>query len=223
MEMTAVFETFFKPETRSSGAKLVAQEKVSLSSGSDTGVSAFVKATPPVRVALTSEGIGSPSINVDCNCSSGKKGQFCKHAWAVILLASERYPDFFSEKSDLEVKAATPSSHATQQNKYKENAKTKASEYRKTEYQRMKSFAKERKSGKSAAPTASVYPPDVESAFAYFQLNGFPLENDLSEDSVGKAKRQLSRIFHPDRGGSHDEMTELNHHSEVVIRFMRED
>lgn len=223
MAMESVFESYFKPETRSSGAKLISEEKVSLSGGSEKGVTAFVRATPPVRVGLSAEGITNPTIHVDCNCSSGKKGQFCKHSWAVILLAADRYPDFFNEKTTLEIRAPVSDERSAKKEEYRENAKAKASEYRKAAYQRAKTFAKERKTGKSPTPSAPVYPAEVETAFSYFQLNGFPLEDDLSEEAVGKAKRQLSRIFHPDRGGSHEEVTELNHHCEMVVRFIRED
>lgn len=208
--MSTVWENFFKPETRSSGAKLVAQEKVSLAGGSDTAVDAYVRVSPPVKVRLSTANITSETIAAECSCSASQKGQYCKHIWAVLLCAEVKYPDFFIGKRYLEKTTIFIDPEEA-------SAKLRASEYRKAEYQRQKLRAKERKKPKEA----KTYPQDVESAIAYFTLNGFPMADDLSEAALGEAKRKLSRVFHPDKGGSHDEVVELNKYCEVIVRYLR--
>ncbi len=37
---------------------------------------------------------------------------------------------------------------------------------------------------------------------------------------VAEAKKKLSRIFHPDKGGTHEEMAELNHQCELVLQYL---
>jgi len=215
--MSELWENFFKAEIRSSGAKLVAQEKVALAGGSDTAVDAYVRVSPPVKVRLSSADISSDTISCSCTCPTSKKGQFCKHVWAVLLCAEVKYPDFFIGKRVLD--KATPSidSQAEKQNAYQASAKLRASEYRKAEYQRQKLRAKELKNPKAV----KSYPQDVETAIAYFTLNGFPMSEGLSETLLGEAKRKLSRVFHPDKGGSHDEVVELNNNCEVIARYLR--
>src|SRR4051812_44769660 len=88
---------FFKSEIRSSGAKLAAEEKISVS-GSDTLIQSFVRAMPPVKVLLRSDDIGSDTFTADCSCPMGQKSQFCKHIWAALISAEKKYPDFFSMK-----------------------------------------------------------------------------------------------------------------------------
>ena len=78
MSLENTFGIFFKAEIQSSGAKLLAQEKVSLSSGSDTEIQAYVRVAPPIKVRLTSE-IGGSAITASCACPVAARGQFCKH------------------------------------------------------------------------------------------------------------------------------------------------
>src|SRR5688500_6286388 len=79
IEVMTMLENFFKSEVRTSGSKLVAQEKISVPSGTDTDIHAYVRVAPPFRVVLSSKGIGSESFTADCSCPASKKGQFCKH------------------------------------------------------------------------------------------------------------------------------------------------
>src|SRR5687768_1987982 len=102
MSIESVFGNFFKAETQASGAKLVAQEKVSISSGTDTTIQAYIRIAPPLRVLLTTTDITDESFDAQCSCPSFKKGQLCKHIWATLLCVAEEYPDFLSAKTTIE-------------------------------------------------------------------------------------------------------------------------
>jgi hypothetical protein len=41
------------------------------------------------------------------------------------------------------------------------------------------------------------------------------------KDILAEAKRKLSRIFHPDKGGTHEESVELNQNCEILLRFIK--
>ncbi len=207
---------FFKPEVRSSGAKLVAQEKISLGGGSDLAVQAFIRSTPPFKVTLTLANIGSDVIHASCSCPLGKKSQFCKHIWATLISGENQFPDFFEGKTSIEKKVNPETSEDLKASAYKEASKIRASEYRKDQYQKQKLKKKEVKVGVKIS-----YPPDVEAARAYFELNGFPVGDDFSEEELGITKRKLSRLFHPDRGGTHAEIVELNAHCDVLLRYWK--
>lgn len=206
--MLKTWEKFFKPETQHSGTKLAMQEKVALAGGSDTGVEAYVRVAPPTKVRLSSE-IGNEAITASCSCPASKKGQYCKHLWAVLTCAEVKYPDFFIGKSDLVKAAVLPDPH-----------EEKREAYRKAEYQKQKLRAKEKAGGRKSR-AVKTYPEDVEAAIAYFTLNGFSMTDGLSEETLGEAKRKLSRVFHPDKGGNHNEVVELNRNWEVIVRYLR--
>ena len=40
------------------------------------------------------------------------------------------------------------------------------------------------------------------------------------EEILKTAKKQLSRVFHPDKGGSHEEMVTLNANFDVLMEFL---
>lgn len=209
MSIDEAWGSYFKPEVQSSGRKLFSQDKISISSGSDTGIQAFVKAAPPYKVQLSSAEIGAESFTAACSCPDGSKGRLCKHIWATLLSVEGKYPDFLSAKRVIEKTSARP----------------RASEYRKEQYQKAKLRAKaQKKSGskrETSAAAVNAFPREVEAALAYFSANGFVLLPIPTETVLSEAKRKLSRVFHPDRGGSHDEIIELNRNSEVVLRFLR--
>lgn len=222
-QIEETFGSLFKPEIKSSGRKLFIQEKVSLTSGSDTAVQAYVRIAPPAKVNLTSE-IASSSITADCSCPVAKKSRFCKHIWATLLAAEERYPDFFIGKIVIEKLESSSSPHDEKQKTYQETAKKRASDYRKEQYQKQKLNAKERKNGKKTADTTFTtksFSVEEEAALAYFSLNGFPMPTGPNKEILAEAKRKLSRIFHPDKGGSHEESVELNMHCEIILNFFR--
>lgn len=220
MSIETSLGNFFKSETKSSGRKLYAEEKVSVSGGSDTSIQAYVRISPPVRVSFIAEDIGSPSFTASCSCPSAKKAQFCKHIWAVLIAVEEKYPDFLAAKRNID-KAEV--SYDPEKTSYAETAKARASEYRKDQYQKVKSRAKEKKQvAASKVPSAHArsFPADVEGAIAYFTVNGFPMPVGPDADVIAEAKRKLSRVFHPDRGGTHAEIVELNENYEILARFL---
>jgi uncharacterized Zn finger protein len=234
-----IWENFFKPEVRASGRRLVDQEKVSISSGTDTDVQAFVRNVPSIRVRLSAENISSESFTARCSCPSAKKGQFCKHVWAVLLCAGERYPDFLSAKRMIEKpdplwdgppESEDPSRTAAraraeqQRREMSEKQKARAADYRKEQYRKQKERVKAQKGGRNARVAASfernVFSPEVEGALAYFSENGFPMPAGPDEEILSEAKRKLSRVFHPDKGGSHQEIVELNRNWELLLRLL---
>lgn len=227
MAVEEQFGDLFKSELRTSGRKLFVQEKVSISSGSETAIQAYVRVAPPARVNFSTEDIASADFTAECNCPVAKKSRFCKHIWATLLSVEEKYPDFLLGKSGInKVEAsATPSANESAKPSYQEAANLRASTYRKEQYQKQKTRAKDQKRerkglGKEAAPQ-NDYPPEVQAALAYFTDNGFEMPEGPSKDIMTEAKRKLSRFFHPDKGGSHDESVELNKHCEIILAFIR--
>ena len=220
MSLEEVFGNDFKSEIKSSGAKLLDQDKVSISSGSDTSIQAYVKATPLVKVGLSTEDIGSETFVAQCSCPMAKKSQFCKHIWAVLLCTELKYPDFLSAKKIIEKAATQPESVDS----YQANAKVKAAEYRKDQYQRQKQRAKDlkdKRKGVERPSVASRFPPAVGDALEYFDKNGFSMPTGPSEEVLSEAKRKLSRVFHPDKGGSNEEVVELNQNCDLLMQFLR--
>ena len=248
MAIDETWGNYFKSEVRTSGRKLAAQDKVSLAGASDTGIQAFVRVVPPFRVTLTAEDVASENFSAACTCPAAAKSQFCKHVWATLLCVEEKHPDFLLGKRSIEsgsaistsrpsaVSTPTPTSAAAAEKQavYKASVKERASIYRKIQYQKAKLRAKERKEQKASGRfdrggreseretsiAARAYPAPIESALAYFVGNGFPMPDGPAEDLLSEAKRKLSRVFHPDKGGSHAEIVELNENCEVLTQFL---
>ena len=224
MSIDEAWGLFFRAEVQASGQKLFAQEKISISSGSDTGIHAFVKLAPPFKVHFATADIASPAFTADCSCPNAKKGRFCKHIWATLLSVEQNYPDFLSSKRVIEKPSASSDARFVSKEHLRDGANLRASEYRKEQYQKQKLRVKGLKQANSkhqVPVAAATYPPAVEVALAYFSENGFPMLPVPDESILGEAKRKLSRVFHPDRGGSHDEITELNRNSELLLKFLR--
>lgn len=228
------FEHFFKPDVRKAGEELVQKKAVSLGASTDTQVDAFIRTSSPARVQFSSESIESPNFLVDCNCKAASKGQFCKHIWAVLVSAAEKSPDFFAEKTNLEkgtrsdvdlrsAKVVRPVSDS--QKAYLDAQKERQSEYRKQAYQSQKERVKGIKRGKEeadfkasrVAASHEILPDSVLAAFAFFKDNGFPLTSTEDKEAINNAKRILSRIFHPDKGGTNDEMLTLLAHAKALL------
>jgi hypothetical protein len=236
--MTETFSHFFKPDVRAAGEDLLSTKAVYLKIGSDTLVEATVKASSPSQVSFRSDSIESAEFTVDCSCKASAKGQMCKHIWATLVLASEKQPDFFENKTTLEKsdsfqtkseaakKPATTESAKRQQEFEDRQAalKQRAADARKQQYQIQKARAKERSgagtSGGSAGNAKSnlFLSDDVKQALKYFETNGFTLGLPINEEELGQAKRVLSRVFHPDKGGSTDEVLELNRNAEILLK-----
>jgi uncharacterized Zn finger protein len=199
-------EAFFKPEVRSHGTREFQKGLVALSSMNDTGIMAYVKAGSGAKVQFQSEGVASQSFVAKCSCPVFKKGRFCKHIWATVLAVEEKYSDFLESKVTIEkleieepLKADRPQRY-TQRQTQRQNQKQKVRPPSRHQIQ---------------------LPDEVQEALRYFSSNGFELESELNEDSLRIAKKKLSLIFHPDRGGSHGEILTLNENYEILNRFIQ--
>ncbi len=245
------WEHFFKPENRSSGRRYQTEGKISISQPSDTEIQAFIKTSPPLKVSLKTSSIDSPLVIADCGCSAAKKGQLCKHIWATLLAVEDKRPDFLEEKTEIEKKSsvtegsaadrttslggakpafakpaarALPKKPPTEAQLQSQAAyKAKQNDYRKQQYQKQKERLKAKKqSEKPSKFPAPSLPEEVEKACEFFSENGFPMENPPNLESVQLAKKKLARIFHPDIGGSHDEIIELNKNTKILLDFIAE-
>ena len=204
----------FKPEERKRGEDLFAEDVVILSSATDTTVKAMIKMSGAPRLTLNADDVASPRFHAACSCTSFAKGTLCKHLWATLLKLEQRDADFLSGKTDVDLVAREVKSGRTdrQKERYEEH-KARAKELRRE--------LKNKKSGHAPKPRdASIYPEPVTEALAYFKDNGFDMSQDLDLDAVINAKRILSRVFHPDKGGTHDEAVTLNENFEILKEYL---
>jgi hypothetical protein len=222
------WEHFFKPEVRSSGRTLFSQGKVSIAQPSDTEVVVHIRVSSPLKVSLKSKSVSSSTVFVDCNCPAGKKGLFCKHIWAALLATEEKNPDFFESKTEIEktdsVSKPSEKKPPTEQSEARVAAqaafKEKQDLYRKIQYQKQKLRLQEYKLKKNQ-PQEIEFPREVEKALFFFSQNGFELRTSLDKESISSAKKSLARVFHPDFGGSHEEILELNKNAEILNAFTK--
>jgi hypothetical protein len=208
---------FFKSEIKVSGLQEFKKATVFISNHSDTQIQATMKSMIPIRVSLKSDSIESPDFNAKCSCSVYGKGNLCKHIWALILTVEQKYPDFLDSKSNIEITAqiATPKESLQ---------KEKQTEYKKSQYEKQKQWAKDIKAKKEKDfdnLTKKKYSDEIEAALKYFTINGFDVDESTDEEFLNKAKKSLSRIFHPDKGGSHEESIALNQNFQILIDFIR--
>lgn len=224
------WENFFKPEVRSAGRAFVKQNKVTVSQLSDTEVQSYVRASTSFKIIFKSETVSSNTVKVDCSCPLSKKGQFCKHIWAALLVIEDKKPDFLDGKTELEKgTAANFESAATAKSKPQSQAhadsqaayKQKQNDYRKEQYQKQKQRLKDIKNKEKGIIVDDSYPVPVESALKYFSENGFELRDSMNREAIGVATKKLARVFHPDVGGSHEEILELNKQAEVLTKFSK--
>jgi len=227
------WEHFFKPEVRSSGRLYFLNGKVASSQPSDTEIQAYIKGSTAYKVSFKSNSVESEEITVDCTCPASKKGQFCKHIWATLLKVEQSHPDFLDSKQEIQ-KRSQSSEEPTASPKFQKNTqsearaqaqanfKAKQADYRKQQYQKQKQRLKDQKQAKKKAQTAVLpeLPEEVQKALSFFSENGFPMEGALNADVIRFAKKKLSRVFHPDIGGSHQEIVELNVNYEVLMGFV---
>jgi len=223
-------ENFFKPEVRSSGAAFVAKGKVSITRPSDLQIECYIRASTAFKVTLQANSMESDEIYTHCSCNHFQKGKLCKHIWSSILAAESQYPDFFETRTDLIQKSSTfPKAQPGDKTKplasqkfldFQVQMKEKQKTYRKAQYEKQKERVKAKRGFKESVPVAETFPPEIEAALNYLEQNGFSLRASLTKEAVTLATRKLSRIFHPDVGGSHAEITELNHHSRILNRFI---
>jgi uncharacterized Zn finger protein len=203
-------DSFFNSSARSGGTSYFKEGRVSFSKPSSYEISSFVK--PNFKVSLKSESYNSQIIVADCNCPPSQKSQLCKHIYAVFLAVCEKSPDFFENKKEIQ-KCKTI---------VKSAIKEKQNDYRKQQYQKQKERLKEIKNSKKNKFNKSVpdFPKDIQLAIDYFVKNGFTFNTSVDENAILLARKKLARIFHPDAGGSHEESTELNSNSEILLKYL---
>lgn len=224
-------EQFFRSDVRNAGRRFYTDEKVSASQPSELEVQAFVRGSNGFKVSLKTESFESGVVLADCTCPDARKGRLCKHVWAALLKTEEKLPDFLEAKTEIQkaesVSAATAATQARPPSETqvaaREAAQAKQAEYRKAQYQKQKERAREirlAKKGHTVVKTRPVLPEDVEAAIAFFAANGFEIKFPMEISELALAKKQLSRVFHPDKGGSHDEILELNNHYDVLTDYL---
>jgi hypothetical protein len=206
----------FDSSARSKGEADYHKNAVFISQSSETLVRAFVKSAGQGKVTLTAEEVDSAEILAQCTCTAAKKGTLCRHIYASILKLEDSGADFLLNKEFVSAGQAAPPSA-------RESAfQDKQAAYKEAQKERLKDRAKEikeRKRGDRAQSTVS-YPQEFGAALAYFSQNGFALEKELDFEHIEAARRQLARVFHPDKGGSHDEILELNRQFEVLTDYL---
>lgn len=200
----------FKPEVRSRAREEYKKDLGFILNASDTQIQGTVKSMPPSRIKFFAENIASREFLATCSCSTAQKGGLCKHIYTILLLVEEKHPDFLEEKKDILIEAAPPKLNPK---------KEKQKEYQKQQYEKQKQYQKDKKAEKAKKETAATetFSPEVEKALDFFEVNGFDLQHDKNDEQLKKAKKQLSRIFHPDKGGKHEEVVALNSHYEVLV------
>ncbi len=207
-------EDFFKPEVRKRGADEFAKDWAVLAHSSDTQITAYVQRKS--KVSLASLDIASASLTAQCSCPQSAKKQLCRHIWAVLMAVDLKSPDFLECKTTIEILAtAAPTRN--------QDHKARQSEFRKEQYQKMKQKMKDRKqkAKEAAEPIEKVdYPAPVESALGFFADQGYPVESSLNEETLRRVWKKLSVIFHPDRGGTHQEAVILNENFETLRKFL---
>ena len=208
---------FFKPEVSKQGEKSFAEGDVFLKIKGDTHIHAYVKSSSPIRIHFSSISIASPLFNAACSCSASEKGQFCKHIWATLLAVEQQHPDFLDAKKEIYKTFEEPEvdeKHAA----FKEKQKARQAEYRKEQYQKQKQRLKDRKSASVAAEEPG-FPPKVQGAVDFFAENGFHFVDPIDPQDVANAKKVLSKVFHPDKGGTHEEILLLNSNYEILMKW----
>lgn len=205
---------FFKPEVLKQGARYVESGEVFLKIAGDTQIQAYVKGSSPIKVFFNASSIASPSFEVDCTCSLSTKGQLCKHIWATLLTVEKQHPDFLDSKKEI-----NKVHKGSEERSKKEQLKAKQSDYRKVQYQKQKlKLQKQKLAKKGVKDLDPGYPEHIQNALDYFSENGFSFTTPIDPAELANARKTLSRVFHPDKGGTHDEVLLLNKNYEVLLK-----
>jgi hypothetical protein len=217
MSVVEKFGHFFKPEVRRQGAESAKKGSVVLSLVSDTRIEGHVRGTSPAKIVFSAASVASAVFSVTCTCAPSSRGQLCRHLWAALLLLESKHPDFLESKRDLE-----KDDSLVEKSQAKPKARSEAqAEYRKKQYARLKEQKKaSRQTSRKAPVHTPEYPAHVQKALSYFAENGFPVDGEISIEYLSVAKKKLSRVFHPDKGGTHEEMLDLNRNFEVLASWV---
>jgi hypothetical protein len=203
-------EQFFKPETRSAGERYFAQGKVKLGYVSDMRAQAFIAGMGATKINFQIESFDSGAVTANCNCSNSQKGQLCKHIWAASLAINKQNPEFLESRMSIEKKSTEAAKESPRAAAYKDKQK----EYRKQQYQKQKLKKKQKDTGEQ------VFPEHVQYALEFFEMNGFKKEELTTIEDIQSAKKQLSRVFHPDKGGTHEEILDTNNYTKILLEFV---
>ncbi len=215
MEIEANFSTFFGAQERSKGSELLRKDVVVISSASDTDVRAFIKGSSACRVALTAQEVSAAAFSATCSCPQARKGELCKHVWAVLLKLEENGADFLIGKCE----ALSPGQKSSPSDQARH---AKQEEFKTKQRETVKARSKEirqRKKSEERGPRFT-YPEPVQEALDFFAANGFPLD-DLEMAGLLNARKLLSRVFHPDKGGNHEEVLQLNAHFDMLVSYLK--
>lgn len=226
MSATELMSHYFKPEVRNAGSQLFDKGEVTLSISGDTQIQAYVKRSGSSRVKFMSESIGNPLFTADCNCTSASKGQLCKHIWATLLAVEQKNPDFLDSKTDIEkfsTAKAPPSAYEIRQTEYKKQMQEQQKLRAKAQRDALKETRKTAKNAdrqtlrQPSVPAVSDESEEVTEAMLYFEEHGVELQGNLTEESLRAGRKQIARVFHPDRGGTHEDGVELNKYFDILL------
>lgn len=236
----------FRPEVKKRGDELLGKGVVQIANASDTDVRAWIKVSGSPRLSFSAEAVGSQKCFAVCTCKDGSKRKTCKHMWSVLRQLEANGADFLEGKLDVELNPAQaqvhPQVHAEAQstsppsNGGLSDAKARAASFRETlkakkreadralrarlrQEKRDKRLA-HRRGGQGQSSSEVIYPVLVEEARTYFVKNGFLLSGTINEEDLNQARKSLARVFHPDRGGTHEESLELNRYFEILVDFL---
>ena len=228
------WKKYFKPEVAHSGQRLVDSGKILLPRPSDTELICYVNAVGTrFKVKLSSPSVGDSCVESSCTCSVAGKGVPCKHIWAVMSLVEQGDSDFLIEKTEMvlmDSEVVKPKSeYGERQQQFKQNLKERQVEQRQRQSQWQKDWRQKQKEARKAHSTKnfnkqsinSDLPHEVQVALSYFSENGFELQENLTLENIALAKKKLARIFHPDRGGSHNEIVQLHEQVEVLVHHLK--
>lgn len=191
----------FSSSERRKGAAVAEDRAVLISGASETFVSATVRTSSPARVTLSASEIADSDIAAKCTCTVAQKDRLCRHIWAALLTLEEQGHDFLLGKESISL-VADAAEVCRPARKPPENRKQSSR-------------------AQKVRPPAFHYPVSVEEARRYFQANGFEMKQPFELHEIIDAKKQLSRVFHPDKGGSHDEILELNRNFQILSDYLK--
>jgi len=207
------------------GEKFFAEGAVVLRTTRDTQVIAFVRSGQGVQVQLKSDSVTSPDIEAKCSCAQHRRGQLCAHVWAVVFALDQTQATFLNAKCSV-VLPQKPESSTKKSFLPGPTAarKAAAAAYRKEIYQKRKLAQKEKTSSrkKRVFLQRPELDPEILAAFAYFSQNGFVLTQPLDRQELHAAWKSLARVFHPDKGGTHDEALSLSTHYRTLQALLKD-
>lgn len=209
MGIESIFSVFFRPEYRRKGELLYTGGLVRMQQASEANVAAFVD--NKARVTLESDGMDSIQISARCSCTKFRSGHGCMHIWATLLQLEKDGAEFLSNKNELEFPQRIP----TAADKVREEKMEAVAEKKREDGKRIRAEQKKRKQLERRAANQTTSPAEAE-ALSYFSTNGFSFILPVDPEELDHAKKILARVFHPDRGGTHEEMLELNRHTETL-------